>query len=226
MGTGGRPPARGEPFGQPDRDALARGCERVCGVDEVGRGPLAGPVVAAAVVLPPGGAEKLEGLGDSKSLSPSVRARLSPRIREEALGVALGLADPEEIDRLNILQASLLAMRRAVEALPFSPDLLLVDGVHPVRCLPMSQLTLIKGDARSWCIAAASIVAKEHRDALMRDLGERYPGYGFEDHAGYPTAHHRAALARLGPCPIHRRTFRGVRELLPPSPQLSLFEAP
>lgn len=222
MGAGRR-----TPIGDPDREAFGKGFIRVCGLDEAGRGPLAGPVVAAAVVLPPRAERRLKGLGDSKSLSPFERARLAPAICEVALGWALGVAEPEEIDRLNILQASLLAMARAVEALPLCPDLLLVDGNQPVRSLALPQQTLVKGDARSFCVAAASIVAKEHRDALMRELGARHPGYGFEEHAGYPTQAHREALCRLGPCPIHRRTFRGVRELLATSPhQLSLFGAP
>lgn len=212
----------GEPFGAPDRAALEEGHCRVCGVDEVGRGPLAGPVVAAAVVL--ADASGLEGLNDSKVLTATARARLEPTIRRVALGVGLGLATPEEIDRLNILRASLLAMARAVGALPFEPDFLLVDGIHPVP-LPILQRTLVGGDARSAAVAAASVVAKEHRDGLMFQFAEVYPGYGFAQHKGYPTRSHREALRRLGPSPIHRASFKGVRELLVPPLQPSLFPA-
>ena len=130
-----------------------------------------------------------------------------------AAGIGVGLADAEEIDRVNILRASLLAMARAVQALRPPPDFLLVDGVHPVP-LPFPQRTVVRGDSSSTSIAAASIVAKEHRDALMREYAVRYPGYGFEEHKGYPTAAHRAALERLGPSPLHRRSFRWVRELV------------
>ncbi len=199
-----------EPLGTPDQEAYASGARRVCGVDEVGRGPLAGPVVAAAVVLPPG--VRIPGLDDSKKLRPAARAELVPRIREAAVAVGVGEATPEEIDRTNILRASLRAMCRAVADLGLEPDLLLVDGVHPLP-LDLPQRTLVGGDGRSLAIAAASVIAKEHRDALMAELGRRYPGYGFEDHKGYPTAAHREALARLGPSPAHRLTFRGVREL-------------
>jgi ribonuclease HII len=197
----------------------------VCGVDEVGRGPLAGPVVAAAVLLARDAAASLPGLGDSKVLSPAARAALVPRIRQVALGVGVGFAAPDEIDRVNILQASLLAMARAIRALPCSPDFVLVDGVHAVP-ISIPQETLVRGDARSACVAAASNVAKEHRDGLMREYAVFYPGYGFEEHMGYPTAGHRAALQRLGPCPLHRKSFKGVRELLAPPSQLALFPDP
>ena len=200
-------------LGDPDREALREGYRLVCGVDEVGRGPLAGPVVAAAVVLPPG--TSIAGLNDSKRINPSARASLLPKIREAALAIGIGTASAEEIDRLNILRASLLAMARAIQGLCLRPDFLLVDGLHPVP-LPFPQKPIVRGDARSICIAAASNVAKEHRDALMRDYGRAFPGYGFEDHMGYPTQAHRSALARLGPTPLHRKTFRGVRETLNP----------
>lgn len=206
----------GEVLGDPDREAFRRGHRRVCGLDEVGRGPLAGPVVAAAVVLPPD--SEIRGVGDSKRLSPAVRARLVPEIREAAMGVGLGIVGPAEIDRINILEASLLAMVRALENMAVTPDFLLVDGVHPVR-LPFPQQTLVGGDRRSVAIAAASIVAKEYRDDLMREYARAYPGYGFETHKGYPTAEHRQALLRLGPTPIHRVSFRGVREAAGPVPQ-------
>lgn len=195
-------------LGLPDREAHARGFRRVCGLDEAGRGPLAGPVVAAAVVFEPG--TRIPGLDDSKRLSAAARARLEPLIRREAVCFALGAASPAEIDALDILQASLLAMGRAVAALGAPPpDFLLVDGNRP---LPSSipQRTVVGGDGLSTAIAAASVLAKQHRDALMDAYAREFPGYGFEIHRGYPTSDHREALRRLGPCPIHRRTFRGV----------------
>jgi ribonuclease HII len=207
-------------LGAPDRAALGRGFQRVCGLDEAGRGPLAGPVVAAAVVF--SGDVCIPGLADSKVLRPAARARLVPIIREAALGVGLGVAAPEEIDRLNILRASLFAMVRAIEDLSFQPDFLLVDGVHPVP-LPIPQRTLIRGDAISTAVSAASVLAKEHRDSLMRELAQVYPGYGFDEHKGYATLTHIDALRRLGPTPAHRASFRGVRELLGTPVQLGLF---
>lgn len=200
-------------LGEPDGEAFAAGYRQVCGVDEVGRGPLAGPVVAAAVVLPPHC--DIPGLGDSKKLTARARARLVPEICGWALATGIGVAEADEIDRVNILQASLQAMARAVEALGLTPDFLLVDGVHPVPS-PFPQRTLIGGDGRSRAIAAASILAKQHRDALMVELGGRYPGYGLESHMGYPTPSHRAAVRRLGPSEVHRRTFKGVREFAGP----------
>ncbi|MEW6488946.1 MAG: ribonuclease HII, partial [Thermodesulfobacteriota bacterium] len=194
-------------LGLPAREAHARGYRRVCGLDEAGRGPLAGPVVAAAVVFEPG--TEIPGLDDSKRLVAAARARLEPLIRREAVCFAVGAASPAEIDALDVLQASLLAMSRAVAALGAPPDFLLVDGNRP---LPSSipQRTVVGGDGLSTAIAAASVLAKQHRDALMDAYAREYPGYGFESHRGYPTADHREALRRLGPCPIHRRTFRGV----------------
>lgn len=196
-------------LGEPDREAVAAGFATVCGVDEVGRGPLAGPVVAAAVVLPP--RCEIAGLGDSKKLTARARERLVPVIEACARATGIGVAEVDEIDRINILQASLLAMLRAVEALGLTPDLLLVDGVHPIPS-SLPQRTLVGGDGRSCAIAAASVLAKQFRDARMAELGRRYPGYGFETHMGYPTRLHRAAVQRLGPSPVHRRTFKGVRE--------------
>ncbi len=194
-------------LGGPDRETHARGYLRVCGLDEAGRGPLAGPVVAAAVVLAP--ESQIPGLDDSKRLTPGARARLDAVVRREALDFAIGVADPAEIDTLNILQASLLAMGRAVAGLSAPPDFLLVDGNQPVPS-PIPQRTVVGGDGLSTAIAAASILAKQHRDALMEEYAREYPGYGFEGHRGYPTSDHREALRRLGPCPIHRRSFRGV----------------
>ena len=183
----------------------------IAGVDEVGRGPLAGPVVAAAVILDP--ARPFAGLADSKKLSPARRERLALDIRANALAWALGRAEVAEIDRLNIFQASLLAMRRAVEALPMTPDRVLVDGKHcpPLAC-PCTAI--VKGDATVPAISAASILAKVARDAELRELHDRYPRYDFARHKGYPTAVHREALRRYGPCPEHRRSFAPVAAAL------------
>ncbi len=184
--------------------------EPIAGVDEVGRGPLAGPVVAAAVILDPG--RPIQGLADSKRLSPRRREVLAGLIRERALAWALGRAEVEEIDRLNILHASLLAMRRAVEALRLPPVKALVDGNRcPVLSCPAEAV--VGGDALVACISAASILAKVARDAEMVALDRRYPGYGLAIHKGYPTAAHLEALRRLGASPLHRRSFRPVREL-------------
>ena len=183
----------------------------IAGVDEVGRGPLAGPVVAAAVILDP--ARPIAGLADSKQLSPARRERLALDIRANALAWALGRAEVTEIDRLNIFQAALLAMRRAVETLPMTPDRVLVDGKHcpPLAC-PCTAI--VKGDATVPAISAASILAKVARDAELRELHDRYPRYDFARHKGYPTAVHREALRRYGPCPEHRRSFAPVAAAL------------
>jgi len=182
----------------------------VAGVDEVGRGCLAGPVVACAVVIPPH--ERIPGVMDSKALPPSERLRLHGIIMEKAWAVALAEVPAEEIDRVNIRRASLEAMRQAIEGLAVRPDLVLVDGNAPVDH-PAPQLTVVGGDGRSQCIAAASIVAKVHRDRIMEGYDHRYPGYDFARHKGYPTRAHRDALRRLGVLPIHRRTFRGVSDV-------------
>jgi ribonuclease HII len=186
----------------------------ICGVDEAGRGPLAGPVSAAAVILD----EKnpIEGLADSKKLSEKKRDLLAPVIRERALAWAVAWAEPAEIDSLNILQATLLAMCRAVEALPIRPGQVLVDGLYcPQTGIPSEAI--VKGDSKVAAISAASILAKTARDELMLQLHEQYPHYGFADHKGYPTAAHLAALREHGVSPVHRRSFRPVRELLPPT---------
>jgi len=188
-----------------------QGARLVAGVDEVGVGPLAGPVVAAAVALPD--AVDLPGLDDSKKLSRPARERLDAAIREQALGIGVGEVAPAEIDRLNIYWASLEAMRRAVKGLPAEPDHLLVDARH-ITGISVAQTPLVHGDARDGSIAAASIVAKVYRDALMRELSTRYPGYGLDRHMGYGTAQHVAALRRLGATPIHRRSFRPVAAVL------------
>lgn len=194
-----------------EREAVSAGRSRVVGVDEVGRGPLAGPVTAAAVWLDP--ARMPEGLDDSKRLGPARRARLAAQLAETA-DIAVGHASVEEIDRLNILRAAHLAMVRAVAGLSVAPDFCLVDGTMVPAGLACEAQALVRGDARSLSIAAASIVAKTARDALMADLAVRHPGYGWEQNAGYPTPAHKAALAALGPSPAHRRSFRPVRAVL------------
>jgi len=185
--------------------------EIVCGIDEAGRGPLAGPVTAGAVVLPPDFPGGL--LADSKVLSPARREAAARVIRDRATAWAVGWASAEEIDRLNIHHATLLAMRRAVEGLGVRPTQLLVDGLF-VPDAGVPGRAIVRGDATVPEIMAASILAKTARDAWMREYAAREPGYGFEKHKGYPTTAHRAAIARLGPCAIHRRSFR----LLPPGP--------
>jgi ribonuclease HII len=195
-----------------ERRACGRGARAVAGIDEAGRGPLAGPVVAAAVILDP--QDPIDGLNDSKRLSPARREHLFGQIQSRARAVGVGIVAPAEIDRINILQATLKAMTEAVAALPraspgLAPDHLLIDALTlPEVSLP--QDGIVGGDGRCVSIAAASIVAKVTRDRLMASLDARYPGYGFAVHKGYPTAAHREALRRLGPCPIHRRSFRGV----------------
>ena len=193
------------------RDRLrADGVLHVAGVDEVGVGPLAGPVVAAAVVLPDGAA--LPGLDDSKRLSPRQREALDVEIRRQALAFAVAEATAEEIDRSNVLQASLLAMRRAVLALSVAPDHVLVDA-RTIPGIVAPQTAIVGGDGLDASIAAASVVAKVHRDGLMRVFDTRYPGYGFARHKGYPTPPHLDALRRLGPCPLHRRSYAPVAQL-------------
>jgi ribonuclease HII len=185
----------------------------VCGVDEAGRGPLAGPVSAAAVILDPD--QPIAGLADSKKLSEAQRDRLAPQIRERALAWAVAYAEVDEIDRLNILQATLLAMRRAVLALPVRPQQMLVDGLYcPDTGIPGTAI--VQGDSKVAAISAASILAKTARDALMLELHASYPQYGFASHKGYPTAAHLAALREHGVSAVHRKSFRPVRELLFP----------
>jgi ribonuclease HII len=184
------------------------GIRHVAGVDEVGMGPLAGPVVAAAVVFAPGTA--VDGVADSKVLPAAVRERLAAEIRRRALAVGLGVAEPDEIDRVNIYQAGLLALRRAVDALGLVPDYVLVDG-REIPDLPVPQSAYPKGDSFVSSIAAASIVAKVYRDAIMRELDGRYPGYGFGRHMGYSTRAHFRAIREFGPSPVHRRSFAPVR---------------
>jgi ribonuclease HII len=194
-----------------ERESSARAANCACGADEAGRGPLAGPVVAAAVILDD--RCRIEGLRDSKQLSAARRSRLAGEIRTRALAWSIAQASVQEIDELNILQASLLAMRRAIEALEPAAGFALIDGNQLPR-LAIPARAIVGGDATEPAISAASILAKTHRDALMRELDTLHPGYGFAGHAGYPTPEHLAQLRRLGPCVIHRRSFAPVRALL------------
>ncbi len=177
------------------------------GVDEAGRGPLAGPVVAAAVVLPDDCI--IKGLDDSKKLSHSKRERIFEEIKSVAISYAIGIVEPEEIDRINILQAALLAMEISVKKLTTKPDYLLIDGNQKTSLLLMQE-TIVKGDSKSCSIAAASIIAKVTRDSIMKEYDLKYPEYNFKGHQGYPTKEHYEAIREHGPCPIHRRSFRGV----------------
>ena len=183
----------------------------MAGVDEVGRGPLAGPVVAAAVILDE--RRTIRGLNDSKLLTPATRERLSIEIRAKALCVSIGEATVDEIDRINILQAALLAMRRAVDGLHLTPQVVVVDG-NQLPKVPMACRAIVGGDARVRAISAASIVAKVHRDRLCNDLHDEHPEYGFAAHKGYSTPEHLDALRRHGACRHHRRSFAPVREVL------------
>jgi ribonuclease HII len=185
------------------------GYTAIAGIDEAGRGPLAGPVIAAAVILP--ATFELPGLTDSKKLSAHKRQELYPLICTQARAFAIGLASAETIDRLNVLQGTLLAMQLAVSRLNIPADYLLVDGISKIP-LGTPQLTIKQGDSRSLSIAAASVVAKIVRDRIMCAFDRHYPQYGFAEHKGYGTAAHLAAIARFGPSPLHRKTFRGVRE--------------
>lgn len=187
------------------------GTALVAGIDEAGRGPLAGPVVAAAVILNP--LCPIEGLNDSKKLSEAKRERLAVEIREKALSWAIAEASATEIDQINILQATFLAMRRATEALHLAPALAQIDGNQIPPGLPCVAEAIVKGDGKVAAIAAASILAKTYRDALMRELAISFPQYGFERHMGYPTVAHFAALEAHGPCSAHRRSFAPVAQL-------------
>jgi len=196
----------------------------VAGVDEAGMAPLAGPVVAAAVILPRH--YKLRGIDDSKALDAETRARMAVELKRDAIAWAVGVAEVEEIDRLNIYHAGLLALRRALLGLSLTPSFVLVDARRIPEC-PVPQKGIVHGDALSLTIAAASIIAKTTRDAHMAELDVRYPGYGFSAHKGYPTPQHEAALRTLGACPIHRRSFAPVRVALGLEPiQELLFDEP
>lgn len=208
-------------FNKIEQEGYARGFRCIAGLDEVGRGPLAGPVVAAAVVLPRG--FEHAAIKDSKLLTPKQREEIAPVIKANAVAWAIGIAEVGEIDRLNILNASLRAMLKAVRALEWAPDYLLIDGNQVIppgwfskgkpaqRPLPQ-QRTVVKGDQLCLSIAAASIVAKVARDAMMVALDASFPGYGFAEHKGYGCASHLEALRRYGPTPVHRRSFAPVRE--------------
>ena len=181
-----------------------QGYEIICGVDEAGRGPLAGPVCAAAVILPKG--LEIPGLNDSKKLTDKKRRELMPIIQQEALAYGIAFASHEEIDEINILQATFLAMERALAQLKIQPDLALIDG-NRQKDFGIKVETVVKGDSRSANIAAASVLAKVTRDTYMEEMAKAYPGYGFEIHKGYGTKAHYQALTELGPSPIHRMTF-------------------
>lgn len=183
----------------------------IAGVDEAGRGPLAGPVVAAAVILDR--ARPIAGLNDSKKLSEAARERLAVEIREKAMAWAIGEASAAEIDRINILQATFLAMRRALSALDPAPAHAMIDGNRIPKDLPFTAEAVVKGDGRIAAIAAASILAKTHRDGLMVALSLQYPQYDFDKHMGYPTPDHLVRLRAHGPCPEHRRSFGPVAQL-------------
>lgn len=192
-----------------EKTARNKGYLQVAGIDEAGRGPLAGPVVAAAVILPFG--LLLPGVDDSKKLSAATRETLFEIISNSSLAVGVGVVDPSDIDRLNILQATRRAMLLAVHNLSVQPDCLLIDGISTIDS-PIFQKTIKKGDSLSLSIAAASIIAKVTRDRYMIKMDAAYPGYGFAGHKGYGSAAHMAAISSLGPCPIHRMTFGGVKE--------------
>jgi len=200
-----------QPMDYFERMYYGRGYQRIAGVDEVGRGPLAGPVVAAAVVLPQEGIG--EELFDSKKISSKKRENLYESILSRALGVGIGSIGQEEIDLINILQATLKAMALAVGNLPVPPDFILIDGNQSLQ-LPLPQKPIRKGDQLSTSIAAASIVAKVTRDRMMLEWHQRYPHYNFARHKGYGTKEHRGAIKTFGVCELHRKTFRGVKEYL------------
>ena len=193
---------------EPERACWAEGAALVCGVDEAGAGPLAGAVYAAAVILPP--EWKLEGLNDSKQVSPKRRERLFDRIREQASAWAVAWADEREIDESDILSARILAMQRAIDGLAPAADFALIDGNRDrgrAAAITTPHRAIVKGDSLSASIAAASILAKVSRDRYMEEMARRYPEYEFERHKGYPTRRHYELLRKYGPCPIHRRTF-------------------
>lgn len=189
-----------------ERELLAQGVRYIAGVDEVGRGPLAGPVVSAAVILPLDAASLIEGIDDSKKVKEAERERLAALIRERAIAYAICEESSETIDRINILEATKQCMKRAVERLQPPPDAVLIDGNFRID-IAFPQTNIIDGDALSYSIGAASILAKVYRDALMREYDKLYPQYGFAGHKGYGTAAHCAAIREYGLCAIHRRTF-------------------
>jgi ribonuclease HII len=194
-----------------EKKAFQKGFSRIAGIDEAGRGPLAGPVVSAAVIFPI--SLQISGVSDSKKLSPRQRDVLYEKIYDLAVSVGIGIVDPFEIDRINILQAALLSMAMAVENLAPQPDCLLVDGTFLISSV-LPQEAIPKGDALSVSIAAASIIAKVTRDRLMVRYHHDYPQFGFSKHKGYPTKAHKKAIQQFGCCPIHRKSFKGVKEHL------------
>ncbi len=194
-----------------EKEATQKGCRDIAGIDEAGRGPLAGPVVSAAVILPPSFNDP--EITDSKKLTAKKRERLYLKIYDRAVAVGIGIVDPVEIDRINILQASLLAMAIAVKNLDPQPDHLLIDGNFPIPS-KLPQQPIPKGDALSISIAAASIVAKVSRDRLMQTYHHYYPQFDFPKHKGYPTRSHKQAIREFGYTPIHRRSFKGVKEFV------------
>lgn len=194
---------------QLEQSAEQKGYNTIAGIDEAGRGPLAGPVVSAAVILPPDFV--CDGINDSKKLTEKKRSVLFPQIKKNAIAVGIGICSHTEIDQINILQASLLSMKRALDDLGTRPDFLLIDGKFTIDS-PIDQSAVIKGDSKSISIAAASIIAKVTRDVIMKDLHEQYPVYGFNRHKGYPTKEHKSLILTHGPCPVHRKTFKGVKE--------------
>ena len=192
-----------------EKECYARGMELIAGVDEVGRGPLAGPVVAAAVILPKG--SKIPGLNDSKKIPKSKHKEIYEAVLQNAIAIGIGIKDNQVIDQVNIYEATKLAMMEAIGQLDPQPQHLLIDAMK--LDLPISQTSIIKGDANSLSIAAASIVAKVTRDQMMEDLDQLYPGYDFAQNAGYGTANHLAGLHKLGVTPIHRRSFEPVKSM-------------
>lgn len=198
-----------------EREALSSGYTIIAGVDEAGRGPLAGPVVAAAAIVEPG--HLIPYVNDSKQLSPSFRKQLFQDIvNDSKVQFSIGIVEHDEIDRINIYQATCLAMKKAIDGLTIRPDLLLLDGIK-LKNVDIPQWKIIKGDCLSHTIAIGSNVAKVTRDALMEEMDEEYPGYGFKKHKGYATPEHLEALKKLGPCPKHRRSFAPVKEFYEPS---------
>lgn len=194
-----------------EMDAREKGYQSVAGVDEAGRGPLAGPVVAAAVILTLDA--DLQGLDDSKKLSLKKREELFPKIQMQSIAYGVAVVSPAVIDEINILQATRLAMKQAVEKLMSVPDLLLIDGNQKID-FALEQWAIVKGDSKSFSIAAASVLAKVTRDRIMDDYHHLYPQYEFAQHKGYGTKLHRELIVKHGPCPIHRRTFKRVKEYL------------
>lgn len=195
-----------------------KGYRLVGGVDEAGRGPLAGPVVAAIVLLDKNfidnsdALQALQGINDSKKISPGKRKKIFEEIKDHCPWIGIGISDNNTIDRINILQASFLAMKKAINAIKNKPDIILIDGKFPIPNCSFKQKTIINGDNKVFSIAAASIVAKVTRDQLMEDFHQKYPDYGFDRHKGYGTKQHMESLKQYGPCPIHRRSFKPVSE--------------